>query len=92
MMYQSTGKTPRHRGGRLEKLEPRRVKAWTLTTMPLSAAEYDKLTPEEQKAYDESERKREREEQAGQPPWPPNYLDLTRRWPFQRSPTPGTRS
>jgi len=33
--------------------------------MPLSAEEYNKLSPEEQKAYEESERKREREEQAG---------------------------
>lgn len=33
--------------------------------MPLSAEEYDKLTPEEREAYDAKEREREKEEQAG---------------------------
>ena len=60
--------------------------------MPLSAEEYDKLSPEERKEYEESERKREREEQAGQPRIASNYLDLTRRRPFQRCPTPGRKS
>jgi hypothetical protein len=41
------------------------AEAWTPTTMPLSAEEYNNLSPDEQKAYQESERKREREEQAG---------------------------
>lgn len=60
--------------------------------MPLSTEEYDKLTPEERKEYEESERKREREEQAGQPRIASNYLDLTRLRSFQRCPTPGSKS
>jgi hypothetical protein len=66
MMYQAPGEEPRHGGGEAEtKRRAVSVRAWTPTTMPISDEEYNKLSPEEQKTYEEAERKREREEQAG---------------------------
>jgi len=45
--------------------------------MPLSPEEYNKLSPEEQKAYEASERKREREEQAALPyTWSQKLVDV----------------